>query len=119
MSIEKPYVDKKTGNTYQFLPTIGGSPPVGWLAPWKAVGRSVRFTDHGRERTLVNCDSKGIFIREREEDHARLFAAGPEMFAALKVIVLTPAIHDWLYLNDPKALEQAQKALRKAEGGVS
>ncbi len=32
---------------------------------------------------------------------------------ALKVLVLTPAIRDWLKANDPKALEQAKKALKR------
>lgn len=34
---------------------------------------------------------------------------------ALKVLVLTPAIRDWLKANDPKALEQAEKALSLKE----
>jgi hypothetical protein len=33
------------------------------------------------------------------------------MYNALKVITLTPKIKEWLAANDPKALEQVEKAI--------
>lgn len=49
-------------------------------------------------------------------EDALLIAAAPDLYAAVKVLTLTPAIREWLVANDPKALEQAEFALAKAEG---
>jgi hypothetical protein len=40
-----------------------------------------------------------------------------ELWAALKVLTLDPKIRAWLKANDPKALEQADRAVRKADHG--
>ena len=45
-----------------------------------------------------------------------------KLVAALAVMILDPKIHDFLETNDPKALEQAQEALKAAgftAGGLS
>lgn len=44
--------------------------------------------------------------------------AAPALLAACKVIALTTAIHDWLWTNDKKALEQIESAIAHAEGGA-
>lgn len=46
----------------------------------------------------------------------RLEEAAPQMLAALKVLTLASRIVEYLEANDPKALVQAQDAIREAEG---
>lgn len=50
------------------------------------------------------------------EANATLVAQAPTLLAALKVIALTPEIRNWLREHDPKALEQTERAIDKAEG---
>jgi hypothetical protein len=51
--------------------------------------------------------------------NAQLVAAAPALRAALQVLVLAPRIRGWLTRHDPKALEQAVKALRQAGAATS
>jgi hypothetical protein len=51
-----------------------------------------------------------------ERHDAKLIAAGPELLAALQVMVLTPGILRHLEATDPMALKQARAAIAKAKG---
>jgi hypothetical protein len=55
----------------------------------------------------------------REVEKQRVRDAAPQLMAALQVIVLTPAIVAWLESNDPKALEQARRAIASASGEIT
>jgi hypothetical protein len=73
-----------------------------WVAEVLPIGGAPNTTDAHSGEGLAN---------------ARLIAAAPEMYDALKVLTLTPHILKHLLKHDPQALAQAQDAIRKAEGG--
>ncbi len=93
--------------------------------PWKA-GKGVE-DDETRCFVTQDIEGKPPFLiaeiqngapgdcLETEEANARLIAAAPDLLNALKVLVLTPHIVAYLKANDPKSLEQLQKAIHRAE----
>lgn len=57
-------------------------------------------------------------LTDEEQANARLIAAAPELFAAVKVMLLDSNIAQWLRTNDLKAYDQAWHAIEKAEKGT-
>ena len=79
-----------------------------------------RANDDGRPVTVATVYPVSDDGQEGGESHANalLIAAAPDMWRALQVFTLTPLIAEWLRVADPKALEQAERAIRKSEGRV-
>ena len=76
------------------------------------------FEGSFREIATARFDG-GLYQRKHEEIVANMhmIAAAPKMLNALKVVALAPKTRDWLATNDPKALEQIEDAIAKAEKG--
>lgn len=70
--------------------------PMFWLWPDRVIGK--------RES------------RRLRDEHNAAMNERAEMYAALKVVALTPGIRTHLEQYDPKALRQIEKAIAKAEG---
>jgi orotidine-5'-phosphate decarboxylase len=73
-----------------------------------------------RKRAWHSCvveDQDGRMVAIAETPAiAHTLAATPDLQRALQVMILTPGIRAHLEATDPKALEQAERAIAKAEG---
>ena len=93
--------------------------------PWKfiegdrerrAMSDIVRDDQEDFRIGYVLCEWSSNPARQEDIANGRLIAAAPELLNALLVLTLDPRIANWLDNNDPKALEQANAAIAKANG---
>ena len=84
--------------------------------PWKMTLRANTIGTYaqicGKDWHICNMPTTTDRVEEMLAN-ALLIATAPELLDALKVLVFTPSIRRWLEENDPKALEQAEKALSR------
>ena len=71
---------------------------------------------HGSFHTALEQLDRNLLDAEGVKAMNRCSAVD-ELWAALKVLTLDPKIRAWLKVNDPKALDQADRAVRKADQG--
>ena len=66
---------------------------------------------NARSRDRYFCAAELPFVVDDVKHVTRMFQEGKELWRALAVLVLDSRSRGWLEVNDPKALEQARRAL--------